>query len=264
MKKLSILIAFILSAAMSYAVQAPRPVGGDARIKIINYKPNTVFKFVGHYEYQSIIEFADDEVIDTITMGTPTPWQLVPNGNRIFLKPVENDATTNMTVITNKRMYFFEMHAETAQGIDDGSLNFVMKFVYPEQYQAALVQQQPGGTAIDKGPDLSKPERYNFEYTIAGDAVEIEPLQVFDDGEFTYIKFRDINAEIPAIFMVHPDSTESLVNFRFKSGYVIIEQVASKFTLRHGGQVICLFNKQIERVKEQQKQKIERKKANIL
>jgi type IV secretion system protein VirB9 len=235
-----------ITTSMAGATGIPRPIGGENRIKIINYTPNTVFKFIGCYEYQSIIEFGLDEEIDTISMGTPTPWQVVPAGNRIFIKPVEDNATTNMTVITNKRMYFFEMHAIEATGVNDSRLNFVVKFVYPEQYNLTT----GGGSSTDAvttmqqniGPDLTKPELYNFKYSISGAAKNIEPLQVFDDGEFTYFKFKDLNAELPAIFTVRRDGSESLINFRVQAGYVIVERVSDRFTLRHGPDTICVFN----------------------
>lgn len=239
MRALLVVIALLLWMPDVFATGIPRPIGGENRIKIINYTPNTVFKFVGHYEYQSIIEFGMDEEIETISMGTPTPWQLVPAGNRIFLKPIEDNATTNMTVITNKRMYFFEMHAESAGGVNDDNLNFVVKFVYPEQLAATGITKVQQET---KGPDLSKPDNYNFKYSISGQGVDVEPLMVFDDGEFTYFKFRDVNAELPAIFMVKPNGEEGLVNFRISGGYVVVERVANRFTLRHGADTICVFN----------------------
>jgi len=223
---------------LALATSAPRPLGGEQRIKIMNYKPNSVFKFVGHYMYQSIIEFGLDEEIQTISMGTPTPWQLVPAGNRIFIKPIEEDATTNMTVITNKRMYFFEMHAQEARSVNDSELAFIVKFVYPEDHSYNSVRK----VASSSAPDLTRPEQYNLKYSISGDAKEIEPLQIFDDGEFTFFKFRDINAELPAIFLVGSNKRESLVNFRVQGGYVVVERVAEKFTLRHGPDVLCVFN----------------------
>ena len=247
----SLFILLFINTALAGGIA--RPIGGESRIKIINYTPNTVFKFTGHYEFQSIIEFALDEEIETISMGTPTPWQMVPAGNRIFLKPIEENATTNMTVITNKRMYFFEMHAEEATGIQDENLNFVFKFVYPEQYNlgAGAVTQ----VNTFNGPNLSKPELYNFEYTISGKISGIEPLQVFDDGEFTYLKFRDLNADFPAIFSVDAYGNEGLVNYRQEGGYVIIERVSDRFTLRHGVETICLFNEKGKFAKPLEKKK---------
>jgi len=242
MRKISLIflvvICIVLILDKASATQIPRSIGNEKRIKIINYTPNSVYKFVGHYFYQSIIEFGLDEEIDTISMGTPTPWQLIPAGNRIFLKPIDDDATTNMTVITNKRMYFFEMHAENAKSINDDDISFVVKFVYPDDNNFNAVKH----LAQASGPDLSKPELYNFRYTISGTSKQIEPLQVFDDGELTYFKFRDVNAEIPAIFLVDAQNNEGLVNYRINNGYVIVEKVATKFTLRHGGDTICVFN----------------------
>lgn len=242
---------------MVHASSMPRPIGNEDRIKIINYTPNTVFRFIGHYYYQSIIEFGMDETIETISMGSPSPWQLVPSVNRIFLKPVGDDATTNMTVITNKRMYFFEMHAQDAEDVTDVNLNFIVKFIYPEDnnYNALATLSND-----NVGPDISaNPDKYNFHYTISGDAFDIEPLQVFDDGEFTYFKFKDINAELPAIFKINADQTEALINYRISGGYLVVEQVTSRYTLRRGKDIICVYNENMianRAEKEREKRKM--------
>ena len=226
-----------------------RALGNERRIKIINYKPNTVSTFIGHYTYQSIIEFGIDETIQNIAMGTPTAWQLIPQKNRIFLKPIEDDATTNMTVITDRRIYFFEMHAEEAKNIRDKNISFIVKFVYPEQHGLNIVKKlksmkknkstkivSNGTTKLKNGTIL------NYEYKLGGHAPSIEPLKIFDDGTFTYIKFRDINAELPAIFQVDKDGTEALVNFRIENDLVVIERVVPLLTLRHGNEVMCIYN----------------------
>ena len=230
-----VLIGFIVT---SNATVMPRSIGGEERIKIINYVPNAVFRYIGHYYYQTIIEFSLDEEIQTITMGTKTPWQIVPAGNRIFSKPIEEDATTNMTVITNKRMYFFEMHAKHADNINDPDLAFIVKFVYPSETNYSSVKQ----VSSNSGPNLTQPELYNFEYKISGNATNIGPIQIFDDGRFTYFKFRERNAELPAIFLVNDDGSEAIINYRVENGYIVVERVAKKYTLRQGNDVICVFN----------------------
>ena len=35
---------------------------------------------------------------------------------------------------------------------------------------------------------------------------------------------------------------EALVNYRVEKGYIVIERVTSRYTLRHGNDVICVFN----------------------
>lgn len=240
-KKIILVLFFVFAIFQeAQAVISPRPIGNENRIKIINYMPNSVIRFVGHYMYHSIIEFAPGEEVKTITMGTPQSWQLYPNGNRIFLKPVAEDAATNMTIITNQRMYFFEMHAEYAESISDKGLVFMMKFIYPDSLNNSLANLN----STLPPPDLKRPDTYNLHYSISGPKTEIEPILIFDDGEFTYFKFRNVNAELPAFFIIDSEGGEGMVNYRISSGYVVVERVASKFTLRHGHSVICVFNEE--------------------
>ena len=228
---------------LAHAISTSRPVGNESRIRVVNYVPNNVIRFVGHYNYHSIIEFSPGEEIKTITMGESKGWQLNPDGNRIFLKPISTDATTNMTVITNKRMYFFEMHAEHASSISDPSLAFITKFMYPEN-QPNVPNTTTGYT--DPGPDLTKPDRYNFKYTISGKSRSIEPILIFDDGKFTYFKFKDVNADLPSMFIVDQSGNESMINYRISGGYIVVERVTSKYTLRYGREIICVFNEKQE------------------
>ncbi len=234
-----ILCMIIFSMEKAQAIVTARPIGNESRIKIINYIPNSVVLFVGHYTYHSIIEFSPEEEIKTITMGTPTSWQIYPDGNRIFIKPIAEDATTNMTVITNKRMYFFEMHGEYADSINDRNIAFITKFMYPDTQGSGNL---PTTMQHYIPPDLTKPEQYNLQYKISGSARNIEPILIFDDGEFTYFKFRNVNSELPAFFTVDKDGNESIINYRIFSGYVVIERVADKFTLRSGKNTLCVFN----------------------
>jgi type IV secretion system protein VirB9 len=239
--RLLLIICFVFQYGNATAISVSRPVGNESRIRVINYVPNSVISFTGHYNYHSIIEFSIDEEIKTITMGDSTSWQMNPSGNRIFLKPVGLNATTNMTVITNKRTYFFEMHAEYATSISDNNLAFITKFMYPDGQLGV-----PQSISNSSGLDLGKPTQYNFQYKISGKATHIEPILVFDDGRFTYFKFKDINADIPSIFIVDQYQDESLINYRVSDGYIVVERVTSKFTLRSGKDVICVFNERHE------------------
>ena len=73
-------------------------------------------------------------------------------------------------------------------------------------------------------------------------AREIAPIRVFDDGEFTYMQFRALT-DLPAIFLVDKDKQESVVNYRIEGPYVVIERIGSQFSLRHGNEVACVFNR---------------------
>ena len=226
----------------SYAVIQPRPMSVDSRLQVINYKSNDVIKFTGFYNYQSIIEFAEGEVIENISMGDTTGWQVVPINHRMFMKPVEDDAMTNMTVITDKRLYYFELHALQTESMDDPRLIFNMKFLYPDDnyHDIGLTNYGTQMSSID----FEQPEKYNFNYTISG-SDNIAPIKLFDDEEFTYIQFRNKNTDIPAVFVVDDNDHEAMVNYRVSGEYIVIERVTARITLRRGNDVACVFNEKL-------------------
>lgn len=223
--------------SVANATIGSRALPVDHRIHTIPYQTDQVYKYVGHYGYQSAIEFESDEEIKTISMGDSTTWMLNPSGRLLFLKPVEQDATTNMTLITNKRTYLFELHAGETDNIDDPNMVFIMRFVYPDAGSGPSGR----GSYLDSVPEPDGSEKYNTDYTISG-SEEVSPLRIFDDGEFTFFQFADKNAEVPAFYWVDSEGNEAIVNYRTRGDYIVIERVSSRFTLRHGDDVVCVFN----------------------
>ena len=237
----------VLWTVTAHAIREPRATSVDSRIRVLVYSPDDVFKYVGYYGYQASIELGKGEEVVSISMGDTTSWQIVPSGNRIFIKPMEQDATTNMTLITNKRTYFFELYAEEAADIRDPDMVFNVRFLYPDS------DEEEGGlrkfTVDTQGPDMEHPEKYNFNYTISGHE-DIAPIKIFDDGEFTYLQFRDKNAEIPAIFAVDGSLRESMVNYRLStsmSNTIVVEQVFKKLSVRLDKKIACIFNEAYEK-----------------
>jgi type IV secretion system protein VirB9 len=233
-------IMSLLVALPAQALQSSRPIATDSRIRTVRYSPNEVYQFIGHYGYQSSIEFAEDEKIQTVSIGDSLAWMVNPSGNRLFLKPIEQNALTNMTLITDKRTYFFELHAEETKDIRDKQMVFAVRFIYPQNDS-----DQIDVTQFEQLPDIEKnPQRYNFNYTVRGSEL-IEPLRIFDDGEFTYFEFRDKNAEIPAFFRVNSVGGDELINFRKRGNYIVVERVSSRLTLRRGPDILCIYNERM-------------------
>jgi type IV secretion system protein VirB9 len=88
-------------------------LGSEKKFRSYIYNPNELYRYFGHYTYQGFIEFEAGEDISTISMGNPTLWLVETLDNRLFLKPVgEDNSETNMTVLTNKRVYHFELVAK--------------------------------------------------------------------------------------------------------------------------------------------------------
>lgn len=237
--------AFLVAgvAAPSFALQEPRSIATDFRLRTVRYSPNEVFKFTGHYGYQSSIEFSPEETIQTVSIGDSIAWMVDPAKDRLFIKPIEQDAMTNMTVITDKRTYHFELHAMETEDIQDQSMVFVMRFVYPEDDAVGMANMQ------DPVPDYQgEPDKFNFNYMIQGSEM-IAPIRIFDDGEFTYFEFREKNADVPAIFFVDAASNEELINFRTVGNFIVVERVSPIYTMRRGPYIVCVYNQNMRHEK---------------
>ncbi|MEY4464110.1 MAG: hypothetical protein RLZZ81_1081 [Pseudomonadota bacterium] len=105
----------------------------DNRIKTYIYNPNEVYLLVLHFGFQSHIEFAKNEEIQNIILGDAYAWKITPLANRLFIKPLEKDIRTNMTIITNKRTYEFDIASTELMMGNERDLVYVIKFYYPKK-----------------------------------------------------------------------------------------------------------------------------------
>ena len=111
MKERSLLAASVLClCALSLSAESvPRGSVTDDRVKMLVYSANQVYKLVAYYGYQIDIQIADNEEIKTIAAGDSVGWQIVGAGQHIFIKPMANGARTNLSLVTNKRTYIFDL-----------------------------------------------------------------------------------------------------------------------------------------------------------
>jgi type IV secretion system protein VirB9 len=228
-----VLTAALLAAGELHAAQTPRAGAIDPRIRTVDFDPDQVVLLKGYFGYQMMLEFAPDERIENVSIGDALAWLVTPNrkANLLFLKPVTADASTNMTVVTDRRRYAFELSARKAPA-RTADMAFVVRFLYPADPAPVLVEAPP--------PPPLAPERRNAAYTYTGSRAAL-PSLVFDDGQFTYFQWPD-SAPTPALFLLAADGSESLANFGVRDGYVVVEQLAQRFVLRNGADVTTVIN----------------------
>lgn len=236
--KLLLLLAVLLSTPMAQAGMDPISTAADHRIKVIPYQPNQVVQLLSHFGYTIHIEYAKGEVVDTGASGKPKHWHVSPLGNAIVLEPILEDNTTNLTIVTNKRIYHYELQSRKTRNPRDKLLTYALSYIYPGEHHAKteakqrrLLQKLKAQEKINKEKGLRATD-LNFNYSFAGDT-EIAPIQAFDDGTFTFFKFPQ-NQPLPAVFAVDKQRNESLVNFRMDGDYVVVERLSGRFTMRHG------------------------------
>ena len=128
-----LLLVFSLSTfSRTFAIPSSTPVVIDKRIRNLVHSENSIYELKFNVGYQSIIEFSLDETIETIAVGDPYPWKITPIERRLFIKPTEPSVKTNMTVITNKRVYYFEILSDYPSDDVDYDVAYVARFFYPD------------------------------------------------------------------------------------------------------------------------------------
>lgn len=128
-----LLLLLLLGPINAQAFQQGTPIPTDSRIKTFVYNQNDVYRLLTHYGYQLNIEFGNEESIKTISVGDRSGWQITPAGNRLFVRGMEDESHTNMTVITDKRSYQFDLYSAVPGQRDWSELVYVVRFYYPEE-----------------------------------------------------------------------------------------------------------------------------------
>jgi type IV secretion system protein VirB9 len=229
---LAVLALSVALAGPALATQTPRPGATDPRIRTVAYDPDQVVRLTGYFGIQTMLEFAPDERIENVSIGDALGWQVTPNkkANLLFLKPLDRTAATNMTVVTDRRRYVFELVVAGPKATTR-DLAYVVRFLVPAPAPVMVAAPPPPPAA---------PVARNGAYTVKGDAA-IQPTKVFDDGAATYFAWP-AQADLPAVFVVGADGVEGLANAVVRDGYLVVDQLAPRFVLRSGKASLTVVN----------------------
>ncbi|WP_246721283.1 TrbG/VirB9 family P-type conjugative transfer protein [Rhizobium leguminosarum] len=235
-------MSLLLATSSAQAELIARPGRLDPRVRTLPYSAEQVFVVTGTYGMVTTILFGADEEITQVVAGDTVSWQILTSADRrsLTLKPMEKDAPTNLSVVTTRRTYSFDLEVNDSKAIQNQT--FKLQFIYPEDVglkgTAELWKQAQDA---ERNPNIKniRRDKVNYDYGFKGsDAAK--PLWVFDDGLKTFMKFT---ADVPAIFIVDNKRRESLVNYRREADYIVIDTVSRQWTLRYGTEnETCLFN----------------------
>ncbi len=170
--------------------------------------------------YQVTLEFGPDEQIENVAVGDSAAWQVTPNrrGDHLFVKPIQSGVSTNMTVVTDVRIYLFELVPLFGPATD---MAYTVRFRYPT----------PGRTAAEAAPTAAVEGRYR----VSG-ARSLRPSRISDDGRHTYIEWARDRA-IPAVYALNAGGQEALVNGMMRDDIFVIDSVVPRLVFRIDRQV---------------------------
>ena len=239
------LLAAALLAAAPLALAAPARAD-DARLVERLYSPDEVVTIQGHTNVQATIRVEDDEQIENVAIGDSQKWQVTPNrrANLLFVKPLTERAATNMTVVTDKRTYLFDLVASPA----NRNPLYVLSFTYPEepeevqQAEAAEVEG-PNPVELAAATDpyaVVDPALLNHAWGKRGDR-KLLPAAIYDDGNATFLTWP-AGTPLPAILIKDHKGDEGPVNYAVRGDVIVVDGVPREIVLRSGEDSATLLN----------------------
>jgi type IV secretion system protein VirB9 len=239
----------LFAAALLAASALAAPAGAeDARLVERAYDPNAVVRVDGKAGVQATIRFAEDEHIENVAIGDSQKWQVTPNkrANLLFVKPLSERASTNMTVVTDRRTYLFDLVANPAIRTP----LYVLAFTYPDE--AGDVQQADGTQPVEAPSAIElaaatdpyavvDPASLNFAWTSKGDS-KLLPREVYDDGDATFLTWPP-GTSLPAILIKDHKGDEGPVNFAVRGETIVVEGVPREIVLRSGDDSVVLTHR---------------------
>ena len=256
MNRAALLLPFALIASPvmaqegSVSSEESAEKSGDARIQTRVYDDATVYTIRGKVKVQTTVKFAEDELIQNVGIGDSSAWQVQPNKAQslLFVKPLAPRAKTNLTVVTSKRTYLFDLVASPGN-----APLYVLQFRHPELEKAkeearlaaieAAEQEKASALEMAAASDpyaVADPAMLNFEWAGEGKG-DLLPARAYDDGDALFLTWPAGTA-IPAILMLNEDGDEGPLNFTVRGDTVVIDQFPQQVILRSGGDTATLTN----------------------
>ena len=260
---LTMLVACAVSSNL-FAQTHAKPT--DLRIREVVYDPLAVVTVPVKRGMVTLVVFDTDEVITEVAVGqggdcskAEAVWCVAaqPGGRTLFVKAKSGaDAPNNLAVVTDRRTHALRFVVLPDNDRQQPIYRLSVKTPRPPKPASGLTK--PDLAALAALPPIpspptpqqlvaerlqAKPTVMNTQYSLAeGDGSQgIVPTLVYDDGRFTYLRFPG-NREVPAVFHVLGDGSETLVNARMEDDQLVVDRVSRRLMLRAGTAVVGIWN----------------------
>jgi type IV secretion system protein VirB9 len=225
--------------ALALLACAPAYGAADTRIRVQAYDPNQIVRIIGKAGIQSTIEFGDDERIENVAVGDSAAWQITPNhrASLLFVKPLTAHSRTNMTVVTDRRTYMFDLVA----GDKSSAPLYAMKFSYPNEkpVEVAKATTQVAVATPPAPTPAMVAAKLHFDWNTKGNG-KLLPTRVFDDGSALFLAWSH-DTPLPAILTMSEDRKEGPLNYRMDGDYIVIAPIPQNVVLRYGNKTAALW-----------------------
>jgi type IV secretion system protein VirB9 len=206
--------------------------------QVHHWAEGALYRLYAAPERVSDIALQAGETLVSVAAGDTVRWVIGDTSSgagarrrtHILVKPTAAGLRTNLVIATDRRVYHVQLESTARAAMTS------MSWSYPADELLAL----------ERGEALSNPEpvpeivslaSLEFRYRITGDDPPWRPLRAFDDGRQVFIEFPSgiAQTEAPPLFALSADGKTSLVNYRMRGRYYVVDRLFEKAELRLGG-----------------------------
>ena len=204
---------------------------------IFNYAENSIYEVYSKPDYLTTLKFAPNEKVVFKAGGDTERWMIEEatggkeNRTYIYIKPLEEDIKTNINIVTDKHSYFINIEST------NGEYNPLVEWQYPNE-RKILMDEYEANTESIGTTDLMK---LNYRYSWNKNS-KLSPVQVFDNGEKTFIVLKSNLQEMPAFYVKGLDNQLSLVNTKIEGRNVMINNVVKEIYMTLGKNTLKIYN----------------------
>lgn len=226
------LLVGVFVAGVAVAEMVTAPVGADGRLREVKYDAAGVVRLDGRPGYHIALELEPGERFVSVAAGDAASIDVGAEGHHVMLKPKVARLATNLTLITDRRVYHFDYQVGATTGVSPVPL-YGLRFVYPVSAAAVGPPLDPRRVGVARSR--------NVAYFACG-AKAIRPAAAWDDGLQLHLRFPG-TTELPAVYVQAEDGSESLVNFHVERDELVVHRLARRFVLRRGALSACIENR---------------------
>ena len=218
---------------------APTREGYVNAIQVWPFTDGALYQVYAAVGRVTVVALQPGEELVTVAAGDTVRWIVGDTSSgsgadvrvHVMVKPIRSGLKTNLVITTNRRTYLLELASTEKTWMASVS------WEYPKDKMLALQRQAQAASAaapVDSGLSL---EKIRFRYAISGSNPSWKPKRAFDDGQKVYVQFPAgiAQGELPPLFVIGAQGDGQLVNYRFRSPYLIVDRLFGAAELRLGG-----------------------------
>lgn len=233
------ILALCSLTCIALAQQNATPVNGDTRLVTFEFDEDQTYLILTRPKSVTHIQLRPEERVMSLFSGDSAGFTIESSANRnhVVIRPKYEGLTASLTLITTERVYPIMLRSTAQEGgkwyqrVTWNFQNMILEDRGDSVMGKSLGLKEPQNDA-EASQSVVALEKIATDYQIEGEA-EFKPVNVFDDGVRTFIRFPEGLQNLPAVFGVY-DGEAKLVNFNVDKKYVVIQGVQPELLLKMG------------------------------